>query len=65
MPYIDGLKKDQPNPPILFNVAKDPGETTDLNEKFPDKVKGLTERADQLMKQMRSHGILPLSVPGK
>ena len=65
MPYIDGLKKDQPNPPILFNVAKDPGETTDLNEKFPDKVKELTERADQLMKQMRRHGILPLSVPGK
>lgn len=65
MPYIEGLKKDQPNPPILFHVSKDPGETVDLSGTFPGKVKALQQRTNELMKQMRSHGILPLSVPGK
>ena len=61
MPYIEGLKKDQPNPPILFHVSKDPGETVDLSGTFPGKVKALTERADQLVKQMKQDGIVPLS----
>lgn len=64
-PYIEGLKKDQPNPPMLFNVAHDPGETVDLSEKFPDKVKALQDRAQLLMKQMKEDEILPLSTPGK
>ena len=63
--YSEGLKKDQANPPILFNVTKDPGETVDLSETFPSKVKALQERADQLMKQMKQDGILPLSAPEK
>jgi arylsulfatase len=62
-PYREALKKDQPNPPILFNVTDDPGETVDLSAKFPDKVKALHERSQLLMKQMQQDSILPLSVP--
>ncbi|MFT5905599.1 MAG: arylsulfatase A [Cryomorphaceae bacterium] len=62
-PYLEGLKEDQPNPPILFNVANDPGETVDLSKKFPEKVKALQERSQVLMKQMKEDGILPLSKP--
>ena len=61
--YIKELKQDQVNPPILFNVSKDPGETEDLSGTFPSKAKSMQERADQLMKQMKQEGILQLSVP--
>ncbi|MBT8044141.1 MAG: sulfatase-like hydrolase/transferase [Verrucomicrobiae bacterium] len=61
--YEQGLKKDQPNPPFLFNVAKDPGETVDLSEKFPEKVTALQKRATTLMQQIKDDGILPLSGP--
>ncbi len=64
-PYLEGLKEDQPNPPILFNVADDPGETVDLSEEFPDKVKALQQRSQLLMKQIKADGILPLSKPIK
>jgi hypothetical protein len=63
--YREGLKEDQSNPPILFNVTNDPGETVDLSVRFPDKVKALRERSQHLMKQIIEDGILPLSKPKK
>ena len=63
--YCEGLKEDQSNPPILFNVTNDPGETVDLSIRFPDKVKALRERSQHLMKQIIEDGILPLSKPKK
>jgi len=63
--YEKGLKKDKPNPPILFNVANDPGETNDLSQKFPEKVKTLQERAKILMQAIKADGILPLSKPAR
>ena len=63
--YREGLRKGQPNPPILFNVVNDPGETVDLSKEFPDKVKALQERFEMLMKQIKEEAILPLSKPKK
>lgn len=41
-------------PGALYNLADDPGETTDLAKKHPAKVKKLAARLDQLMKSGRS-----------
>lgn len=51
------------NAPLLFNVTKDPGETTDLSEKYPDKVKELKALADKRIKEIKTGKILPIHKP--
>jgi len=63
--YREGIKKDEVNPPMLFQVSDDAGETIDLSLKFPGKVAALRERAEVLMREMKRDGILPLSKSAK
>jgi arylsulfatase A len=63
--YRERLKEGEENPPMLFQVSEDPGETIDLSEKFPEKVKELRGRAAVLIEEMRRDVILPLSKPAK
>jgi hypothetical protein len=62
-PYRTALKPQGTNPPILFNLRDDPGETIDLSERFPDKVEALGARAKALMAEIKAAGILPISTP--
>ena len=48
------------NAPILFNVTDDPGETVDLSEKYPDKVKELKALADKRIAEIKGGRILPI-----
>jgi len=61
--YTEGLKSGAANPPMLFNLKDDPGETVDLSEKHPDTVKAMKARADELVAEMTSGTILPVSKP--
>lgn len=62
-PYLKALKPDASNPPFLFNLRDDPGETVDLSEKFPDKVAALRDRAQALVAEIKAGEILPISGP--
>lgn len=62
-PYQQSLKPDTPNPPMLFNLRDDPGETIDLSEKFPEKVTTLKKRAAELHREIISEGTLPIFKP--
>ena len=53
------------NQPRLFNLKDDPGETVDLSEKHPDKVKAMKARADELFADIKNGTILPISKPKK
>ena len=64
-PYIEGLKKRGAKSPMLFNLKDDPGETVDLSEKYPEKVKAMSARAAELYAEMKSGTILPVSKPVK
>ena len=64
-PYRENLIKDEPNPPFLFNLSDDPGETIDLSETHPEKVKALTAIAEQLAAEVEAAPSLPLHTPGK
>ena len=63
--YREGLKEGAANPPMLFRVSDDAGETIDLSRRFPEKVTALRERAEVLLLEMKRDGILPLSKPVK
>ncbi|MCP4374918.1 MAG: sulfatase-like hydrolase/transferase [bacterium] len=63
--YISALKKDEKNPPMLVNLKDDLGETVDLSEKYPGKVKAMQARADKLFAEMQSGTILPIAKPVK
>jgi hypothetical protein len=45
--------------PMLFDLEVDPGETRDLSEAFPEKVRELTERARQLIQEIQEGPTLP------
>lgn len=51
------------NAPLLFNVTDDPGETIDLSEKYPDKVKQLKILAEKRIKEIKTGKILPIHKP--
>ena len=53
------------NPPILFNLQLDPGETTDQGVAFPDHLKALRVRAESLIAELKADPILPLSTAAK
>jgi arylsulfatase A len=53
------------NPPILFNLRIDPGETTDQGAAFPGNLKALHDRATTLIAELKVDPILPLSTPLK
>lgn len=60
-PYRAALKSDAPNPPMLFNLSADLGETVDLSTHAPEQVKILRERAKGRMSEIKADNILPLS----
>ncbi len=62
-PYRETLKADVENPPILFNLRDDPGETVDLNAKHPGKVEELRRRAEVMAAAIKADPILPIAVP--
>ncbi|MEM9019896.1 MAG: sulfatase-like hydrolase/transferase [Planctomycetota bacterium] len=45
------------NGPVLYNLAEDPGETTDLSDKHPDIVAELLERARQQLADIEQHAL--------
>lgn len=54
-------KNQDPGPWELYNLAADPGETTNVAEKHPD----LVERGDDILRrQMASNEFFPVVVPG-
>lgn len=53
------------NAPLLFNVTDDPGETIDLSEKYPEKVKQLNALAEKRITGIRNGNILPIHKPEK
>jgi hypothetical protein len=48
---------------MLFHLNNDPGETLDVSGEFPDEVKMLRTRADDLMAGIKAAGILPIATP--
>lgn len=48
---------------LLFNLRDDPGETTDLAEKFPEKVTELKERAELLKREIDTSAKLEIEKP--
>jgi arylsulfatase A-like enzyme len=62
-PKIDGLVEDGANPPMLFHLDNDPGETLDMSARFPDEMKTLRTRAEGAMAKIKADGILPISTP--
>lgn len=62
-PCREALIAETPNPPMLYHLRDDPGETVDLSERHPDKVKTLQARADVLISSIKSGEILPISKP--
>ena len=46
--------------PLLYNLKDDPGETIDLSDKYPDKVKEMKALADKRMAEIKSGNILPI-----
>ena len=63
--YGRDWERGKKNPSMLFNLKDDPGETVDLSEKHPDKVKAMQARADEIFAEIKSGTILPVSKPGK
>lgn len=61
--YQARLKAGIVNPPILFNLRDDPGETIDQGEAFPDKITALRARAETVMAELKTNPVLPLSMP--
>ncbi len=61
--YKAALKPGSANPPILFNLRDDPGETTDLGGSSPDTLEALRVRADTLIKELKDGRVLPVSTP--
>jgi arylsulfatase A-like enzyme len=51
--------------PLLFNLNDDPGETIDLSEKFPAKVKELKAKAAKLIQDLDEGAKLELAKPVK
>ncbi len=64
-PYREALHADTANPPILFHLNNDVGETLDVSAEFPDEVKTLRARADDMVAGIKADGILPISTPRK
>lgn len=62
-PYIEALVENGPNPPFLFNLKDDPGETRDLSESHPGQAKAMMTRARQLADQLKNAPSLPLHQP--
>lgn len=63
--YREQLAENVPNPPFLFNLDKDPGETIDLSEIHPEKNKVMQARAERLAAVVEAAPSLPLHNPGK
>ncbi|MDA0766951.1 MAG: sulfatase-like hydrolase/transferase [Verrucomicrobia bacterium] len=64
-PYRVGLKAKGGNPPFLFNVRDDVGETLDLSGEYPEKIAEMQARAKAVMAGIKADGILAISSPGE
>ena len=49
--------------PLLFNLKDDPGETLDLSERHPDKVREMTALANKRIADIKAGNILPIHKP--
>lgn len=63
--YRENLSSDSPNPPFLFDLREDPGETIDLSVTHADQNKAMAARAGQLAEQVKAAPSLPLHKPAK
>jgi arylsulfatase len=63
--YREALSKDQSNPPFLFNLRDDPGETIDISATNPDQTKAMEARAARLATELKAAPSLPLHTPEK
>jgi arylsulfatase A len=64
-PIRSALIADIPNPPILFNVLEDPGETRDRTNEHPEIVQAMQDRANTLIAELNTSPTLPLHTPGE
>ncbi len=64
-PYIEALVEHEANPPFLFNLRDDPGESHDLSESRQDQAKAMETLARQLGARLKAAPSLPLHQPGK
>ena len=62
-PYRTALKPDIVNPPILFNLRDDPGETTDLGVSFTGGNQNAPRPRRCLLAKIKADPILPISTP--
>lgn len=51
----------EPDAPLLFNLKDDPGETVDLSGRFPEKVKELEAKAQEMIRELAASGRLDLA----
>ena len=58
-PYVSELREDAPNPPMLFDLDEDPGETADRSEELPERVATMRARAQALFAEIEAAPILP------
>lgn len=64
-PCREALIADKANPPILFHLNNDPGETMDVSGEFSNEVKTLSGRAEGTMAGIKADGILPIHTARK
>jgi len=58
-PYRAALQEDVANPPMLFDLDEDPGETVDRSEELPERVAAMRARAQALFEELEATPILP------
>ena len=57
-PYRAALDPEGEDPPFLFELSSDPGETRDRSEEFPERVAALRARADELLAELRASSLM-------
>jgi arylsulfatase A-like enzyme len=62
--HREKLDPDAANPPFLFKLSDDLGETEDLSAEFPEKVEALQARARTLIREIRAAESLEIVTPG-
>ena len=63
-PHRAALRPDVANPPMLFNLREDPGETVDRSAEFPERVAALEARAQALFAELQVGRLSLVSPPG-
>lgn len=62
--HADPTKRpDGPNSPALYNLREDITESKDVSQEYPEKVKALKQRADELIQELNSSEKLKITTP--